>query len=81
MKHYYYNEYFDLGQQQIVNFNLYQIGIPEDDSVHTLKKILKELNFDKLLARYSNKGRKGYNPIMMWESSFNLQRRLRKACR
>ncbi|CCQ95388.1 transposase [[Clostridium] ultunense Esp] len=52
--------------QQIVNFNLYQIGIPEDDSVHTLKKILKELNFDKLLARYSNKGRKGYNPIMMY---------------
>lgn len=66
MKHYYYNQYFDLGQQQIVNFNLYQIGLPEDDSVYTLKKILEELNFDKLLAKYSNKGRKGYNPIMMY---------------
>lgn len=45
MKHYYYNEYFDLGQQQIVNFNLYQIGIPEDDSVHTLKKNIKGVEF------------------------------------
>lgn len=63
---YYYNEFFDLGQQQIINFNLYQIGLPEDDSVYTLKTILEELNFDKLLARYSHKGRKGYNPIMMY---------------
>lgn len=28
----YYNEYFGLGQQQVINFNLYQIGISEDDS-------------------------------------------------
>ena len=66
MKHNYYNQYFDIGQQQIINFNLYQIGLPEDDAVHTLKKILEELNFDKLLAKYSYKGRKGYNPIMMY---------------
>lgn len=32
MKHNYYNQYFDLGQQQIVNFNLYQIGLPEKAS-------------------------------------------------
>lgn len=62
---YYYNKYFDLGQQKL-NFNLYQIGLPEDDSVYTLKRILKELNFNKLLSRYSNKGRKGYNPIMIY---------------
>lgn len=62
---YHYNKYFDLGQQKL-NFNLYQIGLPEDDPVYTLKRILKELNFNKLLAKYSNKGRKGYNPIMIY---------------
>ncbi len=65
MNNYYYNKYFDLGQQKI-NFNLYQIGLPEDDAVYTLKRILKELNFNKLFSRYSNKGRKGYNPIMIY---------------
>ncbi|GMQ55830.1 hypothetical protein AN1V17_02220 [Vallitalea sediminicola] len=61
----YYNEFFEIGQQKI-NFNLYQIGLPANDPVYTLKKILEELNFSSLLARYSNKGRKGYNPIMMF---------------
>ncbi|WP_425445887.1 IS1182 family transposase [Dethiothermospora halolimnae] len=66
MNNYYYNDYFEIGQQKIVNFNLYHIGLPEDDAVYTLKKVLEELNFDQLIARYSNKGRKGYNPIMMY---------------
>lgn len=66
MNNYYYNDYFDIGQQKIVNFNLYQIGLPKDDAVYTLKKVLEELNFNLLIARYSNKGRKGYNPIMMY---------------
>ena len=61
----YYNEYFEKGQQKI-NFNLYQIGLPSDDSVYTLKKAMEELDFNGLTARYSKKGRKGYNPIMMF---------------
>ena len=48
MKHNYYNQYFDLGQQQIINFNLYQIGLPEDDSVHTLKTILEKKDMSLL---------------------------------
>ena len=52
MKHYCYNKFFNFGQQEI-NFNLYQIGLPEDDTVYTSIKILKELNFEELLARYS----------------------------
>lgn len=65
MKTSYYNEFFEIGQQQIY-FNLYQIGLPADDPVYTLINVLEELNYTELLAQYSNKGRKGYNPIMMY---------------
>jgi transposase len=61
----YYNEFFEIGQQKI-HFNLYQIGLPEDDPVHTLKKVLEDMNFSSLLNRYSHLGRKGYNPIMIF---------------
>lgn len=61
----YYNQFFEIGQQAI-NFNLYQIGLPADDPVYTLKKVMEEMDFSGLTARYSNKGRKGYNPIMMF---------------
>lgn len=61
----YYNEFFELGQQKIY-FDLYQIGLPSDDPVYSLKKILEELNYTSLFAQYSNKGRKNYNPIMMY---------------
>ena len=61
----YYNEFFEKGQLKI-HFDLYQIGLPSDDPVYTLKKILEDLNYTSLLAQYSNKGRKGYNPIMMF---------------
>lgn len=61
----YYNEFFEFGQQQI-HFNLYQIGLPQDDPVYTLKKVMEELDFTGLTANYSNLGRKGYNPIMMF---------------
>ena len=60
----YYNEFFEKGQQKI-HFNLLQIGLPSDDSVYTLIRVLEELNYTSLLAQYSTKGRKGYNPIMM----------------
>jgi len=61
----YYNEFFELGQQKIY-FDLYQLGLPSDDPVYTLKKVLEELNYSSLLAQYSTKGRKGYNPIMIF---------------
>jgi len=60
----YYNEFFEIGQQKI-NFNFYELGLPADDPVYTLKKVLEDLNYTSLLARYSTKGRKGFNPIMM----------------
>jgi len=65
MNNTYYNEFFEKGQQ-VINFNLYQIGLPADDPVYTLKKVMEELDFSGLTARYSTKGRKGYNPIMMF---------------
>lgn len=61
----YYTDFFELGQQ-VINFNLYQIGLPEDDPVYTLKEIMEELNFDQLLKQYNSRGRKGFNPIMMY---------------
>ena len=36
------------------------------DPVYTLKKVMEELDFSGLLANCSDKGRTGYNPIMMY---------------
>jgi len=61
----YYNEFFDFGQQKI-NFSFFELHLPDDDPVYTLKKVMEEMDFSSLTARYSNKGRSGYNPIMMY---------------
>ena len=54
-----------MGQQKI-NFSLFELCLPDDDPVYTLKKVMEELDFSGLLACYSDKGRTGYNPIMMY---------------
>jgi transposase len=64
-KQYHYNEYFGFEQQKLPIY-LYEYRIPHDDSVYTLKKIMEELNYSRLLDRYSHLGRKGYNPIMIY---------------
>jgi len=61
----YYNEFFEIGQQKI-NFSFFELSLPDDDPVYTLKNVMEELNFSGLLACYSDKGRSGYNPIMMY---------------
>ncbi len=61
----YYNEFFELGQQKI-NFSFFELGLPDDDPVYTLKKVMEDLDFSGLLANCSDKGRTGYNPIMMY---------------
>ena len=61
----YYTEFFELGQQKI-NFSFFELRLPDDDPVYTLKKVMEEMDFSSLTARYSNKGRSGYNPIMMY---------------
>ena len=61
----YYTEFFELGQQKI-NFNFYELRLPDDDPVYTLKKVMEDIDFSGLLAQYSNKGRNGFNPIMMY---------------
>ncbi|MDI9414223.1 MAG: IS1182 family transposase [Bacillota bacterium] len=50
----------------ILHFNLYKIGLPQDDPVYTLKKVMEELDFSGLTANYSKLGSKGYNPIIMF---------------
>ena len=61
----YYNDIFEFGQQKI-NFNFYELSLPDDDPVYTLKKVMEDLDFSGLLANCSDKGRTGYNPIMMY---------------
>ena len=43
-----------------------EIGLSDDDPVYTLKKVMEELDFSDLLACYSDKGRTGFNPIMLY---------------
>ena len=61
----YYTDFFELGQQKI-NFNFYELSLPDDDPVYTLKKVMEDLDFSGLLANCSDNGRTGYNPIMMY---------------
>lgn len=61
----YYTEFFQIGQQKIY-FDLYQLGLPSDDPVYTLIKVLEDLDYSGILSQSSQKGRKGYNPIMMF---------------
>ena len=61
----YYNEFFELGQQKI-NFNFYELSLPDDDPVFTLKKVMEEMDFTALLAQYSGKGKHGFNPIIKY---------------
>ncbi|WP_178105284.1 IS1182 family transposase [Ruminococcus sp. AF31-8BH] len=42
------------------------MSLPDDDPVYTLKKVMEDLDFSGLLANCSDKGRTGYNPIMMY---------------
>ena len=65
LKQDYYNDFFEFGQQKI-NFSFFELSLPDDDPVYTLKKVMEELDFSGLLACYSDKGRTGYNPIMMY---------------
>lgn len=49
-----------------MNFNFYELSLPDDDPVFTLKNVMEEMDFTALLAQYSGKGKHGYNPIMKY---------------
>ena len=51
----YYNDFFEIGQQKI-NFSFFELSLPDDDPVYTLKKVMEELDFSGLLANCSDKG-------------------------
>ena len=65
LKQDHYNDFFEFGQQKM-NFSFFELHVPDDDPVYTLKKVMEDLDFSGLLACYSDKGRTGYNPIMMY---------------
>lgn len=60
-----YNDFFDFGQQKI-NFRFFELCLPDDDPVYTLKNVMEELDFSGLLSCCSDKGRTGFNPIMLY---------------
>ena len=53
-------------KRQSWNFSFFELSLPDDEPVYTLKKVMEELDFSGLLANCSDKGRTGYNPIMMY---------------
>ena len=36
----YYNDFFELGQQKI-NFSFFELHLPDDDPVYSLKKVME----------------------------------------
>ena len=44
----YYNEFLELGQQKI-NFSFYELRLPNDDPVYTLKNVMEDIDFSGLL--------------------------------
>ena len=61
----YYNEFFRISQQ-VLDINLYNLSLPKDDPVHVLIKVMEKMDFTALMNRYHRRGRKPYNPIMMF---------------
>ena len=53
----------------------WNLSLPDDNPVYTLKKVMGELDFSGLLANCSDKGRTGHNPIIL---NYQLLRRLKK---
>ena len=45
----YYNDFFEFGQQKI-NFSFFELSLPDDDPVYTLKNVMEELDFSGLLT-------------------------------
>ena len=61
----YYQEYFG-GMQEKISIFYEKIELPAQDPIHTLKKVVKELDFSELIKQYSVKGRRATNPIMLF---------------
>ena len=40
----YYNDFFEIGQQKI-NFSFFELCLPDDDPVYTLKKVIDYIGF------------------------------------
>ena len=47
----YYNDFFEIGQQKI-NFSFFELSLPDDDPVYTLKKVMEELEYTSMRWNY-----------------------------
>ena len=66
----YYNDFFEIGQQKI-NFSFYELSLPDDDPVYTLKKVMEDLDFSGLLANCSDKV---YKEFMLFAIGRNINK-------
>lgn len=63
--HYYFTEYFEKNQL-FSSFDYLELQLDKDDPVYTLINLMEELDFTELISMYNNRGRKAFNPIMMF---------------
>ena len=64
-EHIYYTEYFEKSQL-FSSFDYMELQLDKDDPVYTLINLMEELDFTELISMYNDKGRKAFNPIMMF---------------
>jgi transposase len=63
--HNYFTEYFEKNQL-FSSFDYLELKLDKNDPVYTLINLMEELDFTELLSMYKDKGRKAFNPIMMF---------------
>ncbi|MDA3931319.1 MAG: IS1182 family transposase [Tenericutes bacterium] len=63
--HTYFTEYFEKNQL-FSTFDYLELKLDKDDPVYTLIDLMEELDFTELISMYKDKGRKAFNPIMMF---------------
>ena len=65
LKQDYYNDFFEIGQQKI-NFSFFELGLPDDDPVYTLKNVMEELDFQACWPVIQIREEPGLTPIMLY---------------
>ncbi len=63
--HNYFTEYFEKNQL-FSSFDYLELQLDKDDPVYTLINLMEGLDFTELISMYNDRGRKAFNPIMMF---------------
>ena len=63
--HTYFTEYFEKNQL-FSSFDYLELQLDKNDPVYTLINLMEDLDFTELISMYKDRGRKAFNPIMMF---------------